>query len=589
MIKSGTSPEFPIREFRARPGISPLILTVLFFCPVAVSQTPEERIGLRLIAVRTEAEAASLRNQIQSGQSFERIAKAHSMDPSAKDGGYLGLFRTTDLNADLHRAVIGLMPGQISPVTSIRGEFLIIQRLPFEEANWMAAYNAGLEAFENERYEDAAQKFLQALPYAEKLTPVDDRLEDNLHGLAEAYRLQKKYADAEPFYRRYLALRWGGPSAVDVAEVLDRLSVLVALSYFQDSQFEEARRKFFEVVDQSPPGEGLFAAMSSVLFEAQLIDEAQALAERAGRLFPTSRGIQFRLAELYRRSWKPRKALGAFETIGRMKASGIDPAMDRLQRSVVYQKIGGIHTELAELDLAASAYSKALEFTPDSVDARLGLGDVYLQQGKPDDALSEYNSALVTDAKSAAAYFRVADANLRMGRFAEASETAAKVLALDAGHRKAHYILATALVRMDAKEEGDRELEVYRKLEAEARSETDRGRNIGVVNRGGAAKLVEGRPEEAVEMFLKAIETFPDAATAYLNLGTAQSKLGQHKAAADTFQKMLALKLDSFQVSWSLAREYQYLGEIETSRRHRVVYLQNIDLALGEALESRPD
>src|SRR5206468_1562833 len=97
----------------------------------------------------------------------------------------------------------------------------------------------------------------------------------------------------------------------------------------------------------------------------------------------------------------------------------------------------------------------------------------------------------------------------------------------DAEHRKAHYVLATALVRLDAKEEADRELEVYRKLEAEARSETDRGRNIVIVNREAAAKLLEGRAEEAIEMFRKAGENFPDSPVAYLNLGAAQSKLGQ--------------------------------------------------------------
>lgn len=556
----------------------------LLLATTALSQTPEEQVGLRLIVVRTEAEAQNLIRQIQSGQSFEVIAKAHSTDPSAKNGGFLGTFRLTDLKADLQRIVSGLKPGQINPPTAIGSEFLILQRLTFEEANWMASYNAGLAAFESARYEDAAQKFLYALPYAEKLTPVDDRLEDNLHGLAEAYRLQKQYADSEPFYRRYLALHWGGPSA---PEVLDRLSTLVTLSYFQDSQFEEARRKFLEAVEHSPLGEGLFTAMSSILFDAQLVDEAEAIAERAAHLFPTSRGVHYRLAELYRRSWKPRKALEVFERIGRMKASDDrDPAVDRLQRSVVYQEIGSIHTELAEADQAASAYKKALEFTPDSVDARLGLGDVYLQQGRTADSLSEYNRAVALDPKSAAAYFRVADANLRMGRFSEAAAAAAKVLDFDAGHQKAHYVLATALVRMGAKEEGDRELEVYRKLETEARSETDRGRNIVVVNRGAAAKLLEGRAEEAVEMFLKAIETSPDSATAYLNLGTAQSKLGQHKAAAGTFQKMLTLNLDSFLVSWNLAQEYQYLGDMEVSRRHRVVYLQNIDLALREALES---
>ena len=101
------------------------------------------------------------------------------------------------------------------------------------------------------------------------------------------------------------------------------------------------------------------------------------------------------------------------------------------------------------------------------------------------------------------------------------------------------------------------------------------------------AAIGEAFAEEAIEIFRKAIETFPDSATAYLNLGTAQSKLGQHKAAADTFQKILSLNVsDSFLVSWNLAQEYQFLGDMEASRRYKAVYLQNIDLALREALES---
>src|SRR5262245_7112688 len=390
------------RKTRGRRPRLQFLLTFLLLAIPAAAQTTDEQIGLRLIAVKTESEAANLLNQIRSGESFAEIAKTHSTDSSAKDGGFLGIFRLTDLKADLQRIVSGLKPGQISPPNRVGGEFLILQRLTLDEANWIGPYNAGLAAFENGRYEDAAQKFSQALPYAEKLMPVDDRLDDNLHGLAGAYRLQKKYAEADPLSRLYLGLHWGGAGA---PEVLDRFSALVALAYFQDARFGETRTKFLEAVDHSPVGEGLFTAMSSILFEAQLIDEAEEVAERAGRLFPTSQAVHFHLAELYRRSWKPKKALEVFERIGGMKASS-DPAADRLQRSVVYQKIGSIHAEWGEIDQAVAAYKKALEFTPDSVDARLGLGDVYVQQGKTEDALTEYNRALAQDAKSAPAHFR---------------------------------------------------------------------------------------------------------------------------------------------------------------------------------------
>ena len=565
-----------------------LVLKIAFVLVIALSfqifAAPQEvRIGLRLLAVRSEAEASSLRAQIQAGASFQALAKAHSIDPSAKDGGYLGLFRPADLNSDFQRALERVMPGQVSPVIPSGREFVLLQRLSSEEANWIASNDAGIQAFEKERYDEAAQSFLRAVQYAEKLTPVDVRLEDSLHGLAESYRLQKKYAEAEPIYRRYLAVHWGGAST---PEVLDRCSALIGLTYFRDSQFDDALRKFQEAVNRAPLGEDLYQAMSGILFKAQLIPEAETLMVHAVQLFPGSKDVRFHLAQLYLTGGKSKKALETFEQLSRMKApAGIDPALDRLQQSVVYQKIGSIHAELAEFDQASSAYKTALGLTPDGAEVRLGLGDVYLRQGKPDAALAEYNPVAAADPMNVPAHFRIADASLQLERFAEAAAAAAKALAIDSQHRRARYILATALLRMDRKEEGEKELELYRKLEADSRAELDRGRNIVVLNRGAAGKLLEGKPEEAIGMFSSIIEIYPDSPAHYLNLGTIQSKLGRHQAAIDTLQKMLKLGMDSFMVYRNLAQEYQLLGDRDASIRHEVVYLQNLDVALREALE----
>ena len=460
---------------------------------------------------------------------------------------------------------------------------MLLQRLSLEETDWIVSNEAGLQAFQQGRYEEAAQSFQQAVERAGKLKPVDYRIEDSLHGLAETYRLQKKYSEAEPVYRRYLALHWGGPNA---PEVIDRLSALLAVAYFRDSDFAETRRKFEEAAGRGPLGEDLYQAMSAILFKAQLMPEAEALMVRAAGLFPESKDVQYHLAQLYRSSLNTRKALEAFEQLSRMKAPpSIDPAVDRLQQSVVYQKIGSIRAELVEFDEAIAAYKKSLELTPDSSESQLGLGDIYLQQGRTEDALAEYSRVVAADPKNVTGLSRLADAYLKMGRFAEAAAAAAKVLAIDSRHRRAHFVRATAFVRMDQKEDADRELELYRKLEAETRAEADRSRDIVVLNSGAAAKLLEGHPEEAIEMFLKIIDSYPDAPAHYLNLGIAQSKLGKHKAAADTFQKMLSLGMDNFLVSRNLAQEYKLLGDMEASRRHEVVYLQNVDIALRDALD----
>jgi len=331
----------------------------------------------------------------------------------------------------------------------------------------------------------------------------------------------------------------------------------------------------------------VYQGMGGMLFKAQLMPEAEALMTRAAALFPASKDVQYYQAQLYRSSLNPRKALDLFERLSRMKSpTSDDPDLDRLQQSIVFQKIGSIRAELVEFNEAATAYKKALEILPTSAESRLGLGDVYLQQGKPEEALAEYSRVAQTDPKSVAAHFRVADTSLRLGHFDAAATAAAKVLSIDPGHRRAHYVLATALVRTGEKENAEKELELYRKLEAEARSEIDRGRNIVVLNHGAAAKLLEGRNEEAIALFQKAIEAYPDSPTHYLNLGTAQSKLGRHKDAVETFQKMLSLGMDNFMVYRNLSQEYELLGDMEASRRHRVVYLQNLDLALQESVES---
>jgi len=569
-----------------RPFFLFLLLFTFYFTPTLRAQ--QEQVSLRILTVRTEAEATTIRSQLQKGESFEALARERSVDPSAKDGGYMGSFKLTDLRSEFQRALDGLAPGQVSAVTRVGNQFVLLERVSVEEVNWTSAMDAGVQAFRNGRYAEAEPRFREAVQYAETFTGGSDRLEDSLHNLAETYRALKKYAEAEPVYRRYLATRWGGPAA---PEVLDCFAALLATAYFRDSQFPQVLRDFEQSVSRGPLGEDLYEAMTTVLFKAELMPEAESLMLRGVRMFPASRNARFHLAQLYRHIGKTQKALETLEELARMKApEGTDPEVDRLQQSVVYQKIGSIQTERVELDAAESAYRKALEITPNSLEARLGLGDVYLQQSRPEDALAEYNRVAAADAKSVSAHLRIADAYLRLGRFAEASDAARKVLSIDPSHRRAHYILATALVRMDRKEEDGKELELYRKVEADSRSQYDRDRNIASLNRGAAAKLLEGHTEESIEAFIKLTESYPDSTAAYLNLGFVQSKLGRHKPAVETFEKLVRLGMgDNFLVQRNLAQEYRLLGDMESSRQHEVLYLQKIDLALQDAVDSNLD
>src|SRR5688572_10076577 len=97
--------------------VVPLTLFSLLLGIPPIFQSQEERVGIRLIAVRTESEAGALRAQFQAGKSFEVLARAHSIDPSASAGGYMGLLWLSDLRPEFQRALSGLLPGRMSPTT----------------------------------------------------------------------------------------------------------------------------------------------------------------------------------------------------------------------------------------------------------------------------------------------------------------------------------------------------------------------------------------------------------------------------------------------------------------------------------------
>src|SRR5262245_26079052 len=81
----------------------------------AVFQT--EARGLRMIVLRTEAEAASVRSQILAGGSFEALARQHSTDRSASAGGYIGVVAFGDLRREFQEALADLKPGDVTAVT----------------------------------------------------------------------------------------------------------------------------------------------------------------------------------------------------------------------------------------------------------------------------------------------------------------------------------------------------------------------------------------------------------------------------------------------------------------------------------------
>ncbi len=87
---------------------------------------------------------------------------------------------------------------------------------------------AGIEAYQRGDYAEAEKQFRAALNEAEGFGPQDPRLARSLNNLAELYRVQGRYAEAEPLHKRALAIREKalGPEHPDVAQSLNNLALL---------------------------------------------------------------------------------------------------------------------------------------------------------------------------------------------------------------------------------------------------------------------------------------------------------------------------------------------------------------------------
>jgi tetratricopeptide (TPR) repeat protein len=81
-----------------------------------------------------------------------------------------------------------------------------------EDALWQNATKEAKQLREQGRYTEAEKAHLLALAEAEKFGPEDPRLALTLNGLAVLYHSKGQLSEAEPLYRRALAIGKNFPS-----------------------------------------------------------------------------------------------------------------------------------------------------------------------------------------------------------------------------------------------------------------------------------------------------------------------------------------------------------------------------------------
>jgi pentatricopeptide repeat protein len=214
---------------------------------------------------------------------------------------------------------------------------------------------------------------------------------------------------------------------------------------------------------------------------------------------------------------------------------------------------------------AERAYRRGLELAPDDAELRNALGWTLFQEGRSAEAVAEFERALTADPNHVKSHNNLALALVDLGRFEEAashfeaslrlepkaeiysdlgfvmaqlgnSEEALadyqKALALDPNCASAHFNLAVAFVQEGA----------FREAESHYRHALP-GRPTAETHNGlGYVLARQGRTDEGVAEFRKAIDVDPHFTPAYNNLADALAKQGKLEEAEHYYRRSLAEK-----------------------------------------------
>jgi tetratricopeptide (TPR) repeat protein len=379
------------------------------------------------------------------------------------------------------------------------------------------------------------------------------------------------------------------PQSVDVAvrpddrlvmsELLERFVTITSLAEFRDREFAQSFADIRELLLVAPIREQSYEQIKEILLGVGLRAETEIVLRTGLSKFPQSRLIRIYLAEVLSAAGRSPEALGVLEEASRLpRSAGMDAATDRQQRAMIFLGMGGIHLALSRLDDALTAYRKAVEIAPERSEARMALGRAYFAGNRLEEAQSEFERAARETPRNNETHLSLAEAHLARGQWERAAAAAARSIELGASNSRALYLLGTALIRMGRREEGQSRLREFAKVEAGSQEMERRYTEIDAISLAAIRAFREGNGTEALLQLTQGIVSYPDSSRLHMNLAMVLSRLGQHQTAVETLDSMLKRTKDRrYLIHRNLAEEYRILGDAESSRRHRQIYLETRD------------
>lgn len=156
--------------------------------------------------------------------------------------------------------------------------------------------------------------------------------------------------------------------------------------------------------------------------------------------------VGFFLKWFYDKLISKKWSISIIATLGVILAAGFvnwDVKGIKLKNSSYYNK-GVLYVSQGKLDKAKEAYKKALEKSPNDINAHFGLGEIYFKKGKFEKAIKKFKYVLTLNPKFLDAYYNLGFIFIKKEKINLAIDYLSKLLELESNDAGAHFLLGKA-------------------------------------------------------------------------------------------------------------------------------------------------
>jgi tetratricopeptide (TPR) repeat protein len=254
----------------------------------------------------------------------------------------------------------------------------------------------------------------------------------------------------------------------------------------------------------------------------------------------------------------------------------------------LHNNMGNALFKLGRIEEAIEQYDEALRYKPNNVDFRMNRSIALAQKGQSGEVIDQYLKTLRIDPDNEGAHYNLAVALAEKGEYDKAIEHFLAALRLEPDNANAHNNLGNCFLEKGNIEEA---IANYRKAlviqpdhdfarknlmrslakQKESRKSTakankvydQRAKNPEMYYRKGNSLKNDGKLNEAIHQYQKALEIQPDFTPAMNDIGLIYVAKGEYDKAFSSYQKIIELKPDNYIAYYNVACIYAKQNKIE--------------------------